>query len=200
MEDDVSKPGSRFMKLMMPGAKGRSYFTGMAPATKTVLPSYATMQTPTLIAKQQGDAWQVPFVAVFEPYSGNQDNTRSVEWLSTTTNNPIAAFRISNNDGSEQFILQTPDNNQENNGLNWKFKGTFGVIYLKEGQPKEIYLGNGSEISFGDYSISSASSDAAANMKIMDGKILVSCNQEVMIKIKNRKFKVAAGKNFEIAQ
>jgi hypothetical protein len=200
MEDEIAKPGSRFMKLMMPGTKDRKYFTGMAPATKTVLPAYTTLQTPTLIVKQQGEAWQVPFVAIFEPYHENQDNTRSVDWLSTTTKNPITAFRITNKDGSEQFIFQSADNKQENKGVNWKFKGTFGVIHLKEGQPKEIYLGNGTEIAFGDYSISSTLSDAAANMKIMDGKILVTCNREVTIKAKNRQFKVAPGKNFEIAE
>jgi mannose-6-phosphate isomerase class I len=63
---------------------------------------------------------------------------------------------------------------------------------------EEIYLGNGTELSFGDYHISTNDIETSASLKIRDGKILVSCNKEVTISIKNQKWKVLPGKDFMI--
>lgn len=198
IEDDISKPDQRFMKVLMPGEKNRTYFTGKAPATKTVMPVYSSLQTPTLIVQQKGEAWKHPFVAIFEPYSGMADNISSAEIISTEKNNFLTVVRIINKDLTEQIIFQCSVNKELHTGNNWKFKGVFGVVNLKNGQLEEMYLGSGNELSYGDYTISSTSPEASASIKFSDGKMFVSCNQEVTISAKNKKWKILPGKSFEI--
>jgi len=198
IEDDVSKPDQRFMKVLMPGEKNRTYFTGKAPATKTVMPAYSSIQTPTLIVQQKGEAWKHPFVAIFEPYSGSVDNIASAEIISTEKNNLLTAVRVINKDLTEQIIFQSSVNKELHTGINWQFKGIFGVVHLKNGQLEEMYLGSGTELSYGDFTISSTNPEASASIKFSDGKMFVSCNQEVTISAKNKKWKVLPGKSFEI--
>jgi hypothetical protein len=198
IEDDISKPDQRFMKVLMPGEKNRTYFTGKAPATKTVLPLYSSIQTPTLVAQQRGEAWKHPFVGIFEPYSGNADNVVSAEILSTENKSDLTAVRVINKNHTEQIILQSAANKELHSGSNWQFRGIFGVVNLKDDQLEEMYLGSGTELSYGDYTISSINPEASASIKFSDGKMFVSCNQEVTISAKNKKWKVLAGKSFEI--
>jgi len=198
IEDDIVKPDNRYMKVWMPGAKNRSYYTGKAPATKTVIPLYTSMQTPTLVVQQKGEAWSKPFVAIFEPYSGNADNIQSAEFITNEKNKSLTAIRVINKDRTEQLIFQSASKRELNTGMNWQFKGTFGIVNLKAGQVEEIYLGNGTELSFGDYHISSNDIETSASLKIQDGKILVSCNNKVTIGIKNQKWKVLPRKDFMI--
>jgi hypothetical protein len=198
IEDDIVKPDNRYMKVWMPGEKNRSYYTGKAPATKTVIPLYTSMQTPTLVVQQKGEAWSKPFVAIFEPYSGNADNIQSAEFITNEKNKSLTAIRVINKDRTEQLIFQSASNRELNTGMNWQFKGTFGIVNLKAGQVEEIYLGNGTELSFGDYHISSNDIETSASLKIQDEKVFVSCNKEVTISIKNQKWKVLPGKDFMI--
>jgi hypothetical protein len=194
MEDELSKPGRRFMKVLMTGEKNRNYFTGLAPATKTVLPAYAALKTPTLVVKQQGEAWTRPFVAVYEPYSGNGDQIQSVEIISSDEALPASVVRVTNKDSVVQLVFQSGEDNQLISKGNWQFKGTFAVVQLKKGMVEELYLGSGSSIRYGDYSISSNVPDAAGSLKIDGSKARISGNHDLTVTIKNKTIKVPAGK------
>ena len=198
MEDELSKPGRRFMKVMMPGEKDRNYFTGLAPATKTVLPAYAALKTPTLVVKQQGEAWKRPFVAVYEPYAGDGDNIQTVEKISTGDHRPLSVIRITNKDSAVQLVFQSGEDSQLFSNGNWQFKGTFAVVQLKKGMVEELYLGSGSSIRYGDYSISSNAPDAAASMKIIGSKAFISGSHDLTVTIKNKTIKVPAGKEMVV--
>ena len=61
-------------RVFMNGAKGRSFVKGFAPPTEGLSrvksPDYAIThesRTPVLIARQQGEAWDTPFIAVIDP-------------------------------------------------------------------------------------------------------------------------------------
>jgi len=113
-------------------------------------------------------------------------------------NNLLTAVRVINKDLTEQIIFQSSVNKELHTGINWQFKGIFGVVHLKNGQLEEMYLGSGTELSYGDFTISSTNPEASASIKFSDGKMFVSCNQEVTISAKNKKWKVLPGKSFEI--
>jgi hypothetical protein len=198
MEDGISDTRNRYMKIMMPGQQKRSYFSGMAPPTKTVIPAYASLQTPTLIMEQSGEAWERPFVAVFEPYGTEGDNILNVTNLNAENRKKLTAVQIKNRDASEQIIFQSVDNKIIFQEKNWRFKGLFGAVNLMNGKPSELYLGSGTEISCGDFSIICNTADASASMKIMSDRIMVSAQKEVTVKIGKKSVKVAPSREFTI--
>jgi hypothetical protein len=171
----------------------------MAPATKTVLPAYNTMKTPTLVAYQKGEAWLRPFITVFEPYAADEDIVESVTPVETENNKAFSALWIRNKDNSAQLILQSSENNSDHKKDNWHFKGAFGAVNIKDDQPTELYLGYGTELTYGDFSISSNQSEVSASMRITKEKILVSSNKEVLIRIRNKSVTVPASNDFEIS-
>lgn len=194
MEDEMSELSKRYMKVLVPGVKGRNYFVGMAPPTKTVLPLYNTLPTPTLIIRQTGEAWSQPFVALFEPYSGDNSNVFSAKFVNNKNPQTLTALNVKNKNNTEQFIFQSADKNILYQESNWSFKGVFGMINLLGDKPEELYLGDGNEISYGDFSITSTYPNATASMKIKNKRIVVNCKQNVIIRIRNKRLRVAASK------
>lgn len=67
-----------YMTMWQKGEKGRKVYQALAPETeglsRDASAPYSIKGSPTLtfIARQQGEAWQHPFVSVFEPGSGNE--------------------------------------------------------------------------------------------------------------------------------
>tara|TARA_R110002049_G_scaffold211595_3_gene382553 strand:+ start:4373 stop:6616 length:2244 start_codon:yes stop_codon:yes gene_type:complete len=67
-----------YMDLHIPGFDNREYTKVMAPQTFEAPEPYDELDTPTLVIRKKGDAWNVPFVVVYEPFSGNIKNASMV--------------------------------------------------------------------------------------------------------------------------
>ena len=69
---DISHGPRRMMSFWMTGQKDRHVFAVDAPANHAVrefLPAaFSDMPMPTVIVRQNGDAWRRPFIAIYEPY------------------------------------------------------------------------------------------------------------------------------------
>jgi hypothetical protein len=158
--------GSRnFMSVWMPGHPQRRIFSLMAPpdhAGREALPKvFNTMPMPTLLVRQQGDAWQAPFVAVFEPYRGeNTAAIRSVRALNDDRS-PIAACSVLG-DAFEAVLWQDPEPTAPRNIQGIGFQGSFGVVLRRNGQVTEIYLGHGKTLNVDDISIVLSGEGSAA--------------------------------------
>jgi hypothetical protein len=66
LKENAAKP--RFMQVLFAGESGREFYSGKGPKSGTADIPYRTMPTPTLVARQQGEAWKRPFILVYEPY------------------------------------------------------------------------------------------------------------------------------------
>jgi hypothetical protein len=144
------------------------------------------LPTPTLVSRQDGEAWKRPFIAVYEPFSG--DNNYSVEKIAIedrSASGDFVAVNVYNKDKSRQIVLQSIDSNKVYKIGNWQFKGNFGVINLVNNQLKYLYLGDGNAISFQKYSLEIKSRHGAANLTFNnDNALEISCNQETTISIR----------------
>jgi len=173
-----------FMQVLFTGEKGRTFYSGMAPESGTADIPYRTMPTPTLISRQEGEAWKRPFIAVYEPFIGANDF--SVERIQTEAHFPgtdFTAIRVFNKNHQQQIILQCLQPDQSQQKENWKFRGNFGVINLINNELNYLYLGDGNLISYKAYTMEAAEPHSAANVTIDRNKLLVSCNQTVTISI-----------------
>ena len=102
---------------------------------------------PTILARQQGDAWQRPFVVIYEPHLGVDgakiQNVRMAKLADV--NATVAACVIAGRAGSDfQMVLMQDDQpNQFRKIENYNFQGSFGAAILREDLISELYLGNG---------------------------------------------------------
>ena len=197
--DGTKDTSNRYMQVLFPGALQRTFFKGMAPATKTVTPQYRNMATPTIVCHQVGEAWSRPFVAVFEPFAGKGNNqVLKVENITGSKPTALSALTIDNKNGIRHFLFQSSQQDQMHEGAGWKFKGNFGAVLMEKGQVKELYLGSGKEISFEGYAISCATPEGSASMRISEGNLIIRCNPASTVNVKNRRFNIPAGSAYTI--
>lgn len=186
---------NKYMQVLFAGEEGREFFSGKAPPSGTADIPYRSMPTPVIIGRQEGEAWKRPFVAVYEPFIG--DNNFSVEKLEAeagSENGEFTAIKVSNKDKSQQIIFQNMDAKIAQQKNDWIFKGNFGIIGMVDMQLKYLYIGSGQQLSYQQYSIETGSDKGSANIRINGNKLLVSCNQPVTIRIKKQDIK--SGKTF----
>ena len=189
----------RYMRTIYTGEEKRIFYKGMAPPSKTVTPQFRNLATPTLVSHQLGEAKSRPFIAIYEPFTGKNNHTvLQVERIKTNTSTTISALHVQNKNNLEQLIFQSTEPATSNQHDNWLFKGTFGIAHLTNGKLSELYLGQGTEIRYEGYSIISSTPNGSASVRIVDGKLIIFCNQKTLVKINERRFNVPPGAEYEI--
>jgi hypothetical protein len=177
-----------FMQVLFAGESNRVFYAGKAPQTKTADIPYRNLETPTLIARQEGEAWTKPFVAVYEPFSGSENSTvTSIETIDKSDPGRFTALLVMNKDNAKQYIFQCTESTPVHSKDQWKFKGNFGVISLQNNQLQYIYLGDGTEVSYGDFGLSAQAKNSSAQFEIKDGVMTINCNQPTMISLPSTK-------------
>lgn len=185
-----------FMQVLFAGENKRSFYQGMAPDTKTADPAFRSIPTPTLIARQEGEANSKPFIAVYEPFSGATNYTVDrIEIEDKSDPASFSALKVMNKNGDQQLVFQSSNANKLRDKNNWTFKGHFGVVNLVNGAPNYIYLGDGKEISFGPYSILLENANGAANITINGDSIELNCNQKTILIINGIRSEHLAGQH-----
>ncbi len=173
---------SKFMQVLFSAEEGRSFYTGSGPQTNTADVAFRNKPTPTLISRQQGEAWKRPFVAVYEPYIGKDNYTVSkIERIDTDSTGRFTAMQVENTNGSKQFILQSDGAEAKIIRNNITFKGNFAVIGLADNLVHYLYLGSGSHVSYDGFVISTGLANGSANVIINNKNLEVSCNQSTTI-------------------
>ncbi|MBD0289088.1 MAG: hypothetical protein ICV79_27265 [Flavisolibacter sp.] len=174
----------KYMQVLFTGEGDRTFYSGKGPQSGTADIPYRTMATPTLICRQEGEAWKRPFIAVYEPFTGTNNFTvEKIENADRSQLDNFAAVKVSNKDGSQQIILQSLNKEQFHEKENWRFKGNFGVINFVNNQLNYLYLGEGQQIAYQQYGIETKTPNSSANVIINGNKLMVSSNGETTIKI-----------------
>lgn len=143
-----------FMDLYIPSDERRDYTKVLAPPTFEAPVPYENDPTPTLVIRKTGEAWDQPFVVVFEPYDGNRENhsIQSVEKMEQ--DGKFKGLRVQSSvDGSvlvQYIIAQARDERFNDEKLGISFKGSFAVITEDAaGKLQHIYIGEGEELRYG---------------------------------------------------
>jgi len=137
-----------FMQLHIPGFKNRTYTKVKAPTTFESPEPYDRKPTPTLVIRNKGEAWQNPFVVVFEPF--NSSEKPSIQYVTKIEQNGIyRGLIIESKTPSENLIqyviTQSKDQFFKNDDI--YFKGSYAVITLNnKNELKSIYIGEGEKL------------------------------------------------------
>ena len=188
---DLTPP--RSMRAFIPGNDDRKYYTGLSPISRTA-GSYSRKKVPTLMIQAQSEAWTNPFVVVYEPSHENEASVKNVSQLTSGNRAKHIALKVENKENQVQYIFQGIEPELELSGKDFNFSGYFGVVSLSGNKVEYLYLGKGKSLSFGDYMVSGKDTNCSFYISFSDNGMNVSCNQELEISIKQKKYSCLHGK------
>ena len=187
--DDIS------MNLWMKGEPEREVFTALAPMTEGLsrIPGmlYNLKEQPTLtfVARQHGEAWNRPFVAVYEPSTRKEPSAiEAVSFFDAEEAGlkDFAGICVESKNGRTDHIFSLSDSSQTATYRGMKVKADYAVISNEYAGNRTFFLGNGTQLITPDVSIRTS---AAANVLLeqKQGKwyILSSAPCTIMIDGKN---------------
>jgi hypothetical protein len=140
--------------MHIPGFRNREYTKVLAPHTFEAPHPYDTLPTPTLVIRKKGEAWNEPFVVVYEPFDGHKNNSSIVSVEKLEQNGIYKGLKIESTlrgQGLVQYVItQSKNQTYTNNKLGMEFKGTFGIVSLSaDGKLLDLYIGQGELLRFG---------------------------------------------------
>ena len=187
--DDIS------MNLWRKGEPEREVFTALAPMTEGLsrIPGmlYNIKEQPTLtfVARQHGEAWNRPFVAVYEPSTRKEPSAiEAVSFFDAEEAGlkDFAGICVESKNGRTDHIFSLSDSSQTATYRGMKVKADYAVISNEYAGNRTFFLGNGTQLITPDVSIRTS---AAANVLLeqKQGKwyILSSAPCTIMIDGKN---------------
>jgi len=157
--------GAINMKMHIPGEANREYTRVSAPPTLGLVNAYENINTPTVLIRKNGEAWDTPFSVVFEPYSG--DNTNTVTKVQNIKrNNVFVGMEVESvvADKTIKQIVLIKDNDDDvfnDTTLDVKFTGRFAILSMdKNDKLTSIYMGKGSYINYKGWDIKATNNEA----------------------------------------
>ncbi|MGV3764734.1 MAG: hypothetical protein ACO1NW_01330 [Chitinophagaceae bacterium] len=147
------------MRLWMKGEKNRELIAAKSPKSTAIdrmgLPKEITeLPLPTLVARQNGEAWTKPFVVVFQPASTGEKNLPAIQAFSGG-NDSFTGIEIAHTNGSKQYVFSNADSLSEISHRQFGFKGTYAVVSTSGKEDEYLFLGNGYMLRSGNFSVAS---------------------------------------------
>ncbi|MGB5419251.1 T9SS type A sorting domain-containing protein [Algibacter sp.] len=148
-----------YMNMFAPSGVAREYTKALGPATREAKGGYINKKTQILAIRQQGEAWDKPYVHIFEPSKATNASVKSVEHLyrgdvivgatvkSQIGDKEVTDYVICQEDASK--VLNLPE-------IGIQFTGHFAVVRYEQILDKyylTLYIGEGTNLSFGEYSL-----------------------------------------------
>jgi hypothetical protein len=149
------------MTMWMKGCPGRTVFSALSPMCEGLsrepgMP-YSVKDQPilTFVARQQGEAWSKPFVAVFEPTSVFEpSNITSVSFFEAKTKAPdFAGICVKNKSGRTDYVFTNGSAGVDAVFEDMHSDGTYSLVG-KSATPVLLFLGSGKQLQAGNVSIS----------------------------------------------
>ncbi len=181
----------KYMQVLVPEAKDRIYYTAFSPKVKTAGNRYKSLPQPVVTVHAQGEAWDEPFIAVFEPFEGTGNQSiKAVEKIEELSSSQNTVLKVYNRNNTEQIVLQGNDCEAKIDGKDIRFRGYFGIVSLKNNQPEHLYLGKGKEIGYGPVSLKAEKEHVSAEIrKIDNNSYWVNCTHPMKLILENSTIK-----------
>lgn len=174
-----------FMDMHIPGAENREYFSVMTPKAYTAPQEYKELPVPAAIIRQNGSAWEKPFMVLYESFTGK--GSSSLNSVIGTSESGISVMNASSNIAggitSQQTIVQNIDSTSIFRNGNEFFKGHFGVIGYENDTLAYLYLGHGSEISANGFSLRTTVENkyGAANLMLKNEELFFASYEAMQV-------------------
>ncbi len=164
----------KYMYVFTPSGVARQYTKALGPATREAKGTYLDKQTPILAIRQAGEAWNKPFVHVFEPTGSTTSSVKSIEHLYDA--GVIVGAKVSSAIGDktvDDYILCLPNATSSVSlpQMGISFTGRFAVVRYEQDTEKAyttLYIGEGDSLSYKEMSLKPAEGKKA--LKVVEGE------------------------------
>lgn len=155
-EEDV------LMNLWMKGTEGREVFSIKSPSCKSFrgnggLP-YEVSKEPylTLAARQHGEAWEHPFVSVYEPFTSKEGkNIEAIQGFDDENGaKDFVGIRIKHKSGRQDFVFSSY-NDKTAKYKNMATNASYALVGKEQNDDFVFFMGNGTLLKVNDITISS---------------------------------------------
>ena len=145
---------ARYMNVFIPKGISREYAVANAPKTKGAIDGYDNKLTPVMTMRKNGEAWNEPFVAVYEPTTSSATSVKSISYI-IHNSKVVGARVVSEVNGAKltDCILSNDVDNEalDLSPLNITFTGRFAIVRasVKDNQTNvSLYIGKGQQLTF----------------------------------------------------
>jgi hypothetical protein len=151
----------RCMTMHMPAVATREIARVQSPAIADAPSPYTSANSPTLVIRQIGDAWDKPFATVYEPHFGvNGGTVQTVTHLEQ--GGVVVGLKVQgmlNSIPTVHYIIANPAADQvfADASIGLSFTGRFGIVADLGGGNISLYLGQGSSLTYRGRSIATNS-------------------------------------------
>ncbi len=160
---------------------------GLTPGNVSAAPSF----TPTLIVRQEGiNAWNSPFVAVFEPAKGAAQ-VLGVKCFCADKEKAMLNIRSIN--GREDYLFNATDSSvsfQKTKGM--RFQGSFGLATERDGKVEQLYMVNAYLFETSEITMMSET-PVSASVYRKDGEWKYSSTAPITIVVGDKTYKLGSG-------
>ncbi|WP_308993891.1 hypothetical protein QLS71_012150 [Mariniflexile litorale] len=177
------------MNLWFKGENNREIFSVMSPKSTAFrhgpLPEELNDNPiPTLIVKQNGEAWSRPFVAIYEPAENGDTAIETVDYFGTGEN---VGIRIVEKSGEENLVFSSTSDEDELSINDFSVRGTYGVITHKNND-FTLFLGKGKSIANATYTLEVKGTSASASLKNQNNqwRFFTATNTYLKIKVDHK--------------
>ena len=160
--------GPASMDMHMTGGTARTYTKATAPSSKNAPSSYSGRSIPTVVVRQEGEAWTHPFAIVFESYTNASEGPAIQSVLNLEEGGQFKGLVVESQVDGELLrqyviILDGLADTYANAELGISFTGHFGVVTTRgDGELESLYIGSGSSLQYKDAILTADPSTKAA--------------------------------------
>ena len=155
----------KYMHMFMPSGITREYTKALGPATYEAKNGYVNKKTQIIAVRQTGEAWNRPFISVFEPSSNVTSTVQSIENI--MLNNKILGAVVKSKLIDKEIIDYIICNENNTDYINLplldlNFTGRFAIIREERIADKidyTLYIGQGTQLKYKNYSLTADSSN-----------------------------------------
>ena len=189
--------------MWMMGQKNRELYLVDAPPTtiySILTPGMVNKSpeaTPTLIVRQKGNNPETsPFVAVMEAYNDNDKSIHKISNIQSNQNFVGLEIESNTDDKQKNYVFNSTDNKLYKPLEKTLFQGVFAIVSENKEGFNYLYLGSGSLLQKGKYSIEAVEGVVFAELRLVDGQFMYSADKPVKINVGKGKAKIyPAGSN-----
>lgn len=172
------------MRMFVLGEEGRTVYQLDAEKNfRHHISTLADIRVPTLLVRQKGEAWNHPFVAVYEPYgNGTKGSISKVHTLKTQKQTGVVKFTVEHLCQKREHILYSISSDMVANYQGISLKGNYAVISLDKEKLISVYIAGGDTFTMRGLSISSLSGQPFnAWLEWKEGGLVCTSDQELAI-------------------
>ncbi|MCG9792852.1 hypothetical protein [Flavobacterium algicola] len=169
-----------FMNLWMKGTEGREVFTIKSPPNKAYhgggggLPyDVEKASYLTLAARQHGEAWEHPFVSIYEPFTNSKGKSIAAitGFEDENKSKDFAGVKVVNKSGREDFVFSSTNNQMAKYGT-MSTNASYALIANEKNGDFVLFMGNGTELRTKDFAIS-ATEKGNVVLERKEGKLYI---------------------------